>query len=75
MMQLEMGIGEQHVEYRQIRGGTEHQVGTRVVGKGGDRDPFASERALDRFADGRLVLDEHHPWRVRAHKGSIAARS
>jgi hypothetical protein len=22
-----------------------------------------------------LVLDEHHPWRLRAHRSSIAARS
>jgi hypothetical protein len=27
------------------------------------------------LADRLLVLDEHHPWRVRAHNRSIAGRS
>ena len=66
---------KEHIEHGQIGGGGEDQVGIGIVGEAGDGDPFAPERALDRLADGLLVLDEHHPWRVRAHKGSIAARS
>jgi hypothetical protein len=70
--QLEtVAAGEEHVEHREIRGGGEHRLGAGVVGEPGDGDPLAPERALDRQANRLLVLDQHHPWRVRAHGGSI----
>jgi hypothetical protein len=57
------------------RGSGEDYVGGRVVGEADYGDPFVLERALDRLADRVLVLDENHPWRVRAHLRSIAAGS
>jgi hypothetical protein len=59
---------KQHVEHGEIRRGGQDQVRVRVVGEAGDGDPFPPERAFDRVAYRLLVLDEHHPWRVRAHE-------